>query len=161
MGYAVVMQTLLTDLGIGESPCWHQGRLWFSNWGMQEVVAVNLAGQSEVVLRVPTSLPFSIDWLPDGPLTGLSKETWNELVVDGRGNVYTNGSCGVIALVSTLIIAEWHGKKPTAFDIAADGTLANRHPRRQRRLVRRRSRRWRGAERVLLLHPKPHRNRHA
>jgi sugar lactone lactonase YvrE len=26
-------RTLLTGLLIGESPRWHEGRLWFSNWG--------------------------------------------------------------------------------------------------------------------------------
>ena len=36
---------LTTGLGIGESPRWHEGRLWFSNWGLQEVVAVDLEGR--------------------------------------------------------------------------------------------------------------------
>src|SRR5258706_14847936 len=108
------IQTLLTDLAFPESPRWHQGRLWFSNWGMHEIVAVDLDGKSEVILRMP-SFPFSIDWLPDGrllvtsgrdgrlqrrepdgalvthaDLTGLSNG-WNEIVVDGRGNAYVNG----------------------------------------------------------------------
>ena len=61
------VQTLLTGLGFGESPRWHEDRLWFSNWGMQEIVAVDLDGKSEVILRMP-SFPFSIDWLPDGRL---------------------------------------------------------------------------------------------
>ena len=47
---------------------WHDGRLWFVNWGAQEIVAVDPDGDSEVVARVPTTLPFSIDWLPDGRL---------------------------------------------------------------------------------------------
>jgi sugar lactone lactonase YvrE len=128
------MRTLLTDLVIGESPRWHDGRLWFSNWGAQEIVAVDADGKSEVMVRVPTTIPFSIDWLPDGrllvvsgqeglllrqepdgslvthaDLTGLSP-TWNEIVVDGRGNIYVNspGSMpgvedyrpGIIALVT-------------------------------------------------------------
>src|SRR5713101_5536226 len=108
------VQTLLTGLAFGESPRWHEDRLWFSNWGMQEVTAVDLAGKSEVVLRMP-SFPFSIDWLPSGrilvvsgreglllrrepdaslvthaDLTGLSDHLWNEIVVDGRGNAYIN-----------------------------------------------------------------------
>lgn len=62
------IQTLMSGLGFGESPRWHEGRLWFANWGMQEVVAVDLAGKSEVIARVPTTLPFSIDWLQDGRL---------------------------------------------------------------------------------------------
>jgi sugar lactone lactonase YvrE len=48
------VQTLLTGLAIGESPRWHHDRLWFSNWGTQEVVTVNLDGKSEVIVRVPT-----------------------------------------------------------------------------------------------------------
>ena len=63
---------LLTGLAIGESPRWHEGRLWFSNWGTQEVVAMDIKGNSEVIVRVPTTIPFSIDWLPDGRLIVVS-----------------------------------------------------------------------------------------
>ncbi len=68
--------------------------------------------------RVPTTFPFSIDWLPDGRLlivsgrdrpaaaTGsrrlarprtrisprISDRAWNEIVVDAGGNAYVNGS---------------------------------------------------------------------
>ena len=107
---------LLTGLAIGESPRWHDGRLWFSNWGTQQIVAVDLQGNSEVMARVPTTLPFCIDWLPDGRLLIVSgpealllrmepdgslvthadlsrlARPWNEIVVDGRGNIYVNGS---------------------------------------------------------------------
>ncbi len=110
------VRILMTGLAFGESPRWHEGRLWFSNWGAQEVVAVDADGNSEVVARVPTTIPFSIDWLPGGPmlivsgpeglllrmepdgslvthadLTDLSNKGWNEIVVDGRGNAYVNG----------------------------------------------------------------------
>jgi hypothetical protein len=52
---------LLTGLGFGESPRWHRDRLWFSNWGKQEVVAVDLKGRSEVMVRLSfASFPFSI-----------------------------------------------------------------------------------------------------
>jgi sugar lactone lactonase YvrE len=180
------LHILKTGLAIGESPRWHEGRLWFSNWGAQEVVAVDLEGRSEVVVRMP-SFPFCIDWLPDGrllvvsgregrvlrrepdgalvthaDLSGVSDRGWNEIVVDGRGHTYVNGAGfdlmtgeqfapGVVALVaadgsarqvadgvafpngmvvtaddSTLILAESYGRRLTAFDIAADGSLANR-----------------------------------
>jgi hypothetical protein len=39
-------QTLLMGLAFGESPRWHEDRLWFSNWGTQEIVAVDLDGKS-------------------------------------------------------------------------------------------------------------------
>ena len=62
------VQTLLSGLVIGESPRWHEDRLWFSNWGAQEIIAVDLDGNSEVMALVPTTVPFCIDWLPDGRL---------------------------------------------------------------------------------------------
>ena len=40
---------LLEGLGMGESPRWHDGRLWFSNWGTNEIVAVDLEGNGEVI----------------------------------------------------------------------------------------------------------------
>jgi sugar lactone lactonase YvrE len=108
-----VRKTLLTGLAFGESPRWHDDRLWFSNWGTQEVVAVDLDGRSEVTVRVP-SFTFSIDWLPDGRLlvvsgrlllcrepdgslvtyadmSSLLSSGFNEIAVDGRGNAYING----------------------------------------------------------------------
>ncbi len=179
------VQILATGLLLGESPRWHDGRLWFADWGAQELIAIDLAGTREVIGRVP-SFPFSFDWLPDrqllivsardrlllrreadgrqvtyADLSRLSDHPWNEIVVDGRGNAYVNNigfrfpggefAPGIVALVTpdgsarqvadgvafpngmvvtpdnaTLILAESYGKKLTAFDIAADGSLSNR-----------------------------------
>jgi sugar lactone lactonase YvrE len=105
-----MLTTVLTDLRFGESPRWHDGRLWLSDWGAGEVIAADLDGTREVVAR-PEGFPFSIDWLPDGRLLIVSSElrrmeadgslvphgdlsglaeAWNELVVDGRGNAFVN-----------------------------------------------------------------------
>lgn len=182
-------QTHLVAAGLafGESPRWHDRRLWVCNWGTGEIVAVEADGKSEVELTVPAVLPYSIDWLPDGrllvisgreglllrqeadgtlathaDLRSLSKSPWNEIVVDGRGNIYVNGGGpapapgehfgpGTIALITpdgkvrqvaeniafangmavtpdnkTLIIAESHANRLSAFDIAQDGSLSNR-----------------------------------
>src|SRR4051794_28718053 len=181
------LRTLLTGITFGEQPRWHEDRLWFSDWGTQEVIALDLEGQREVVLAAP-SFPCCVDWLPDGrlllvsardglllrrepdgsmvthaDLTGVSDPPpGNELVVDGRGNAYVNGAGfdmmagadfapGGIAMAapdgsarqvaddiafpngmlvtadnSTLIVADSYSKCLIAFDIAADGTLANR-----------------------------------
>ncbi|HEY2305902.1 MAG TPA: SMP-30/gluconolactonase/LRE family protein [Streptosporangiaceae bacterium] len=104
-------KVLLSGLGIPESPRWHEGRLWFCNWIDRQVVAVGLDGKPEVmVVRDPDShsMGYSIDWLPDGRLltTGdmvqrqerdgslvtVAKQHANEIVVDGRGNIYINGA---------------------------------------------------------------------
>ena len=179
------LQTLLTGIALGESPRWHDNRLWFADWGAQEIVAVDGAGKSEVIVRLPSS-PFCFDWLPDGrmlivsgrdgrllrrepdgslvthaDLTPLGNPPWNDIVVDGRGNAYVGNlgfdfpggafAPGILALVTpagvarqvaegvafpngvlvtpdnaTLILAESYGNRLTAFDIAADGSLANR-----------------------------------
>jgi sugar lactone lactonase YvrE len=125
-------QVLLSDLVIGESPRWHENRLWFAHWGTGEIVAVDLEGRSEVVAAGPPGLGWSFDWLPDGRLLvtgegltrreldgsmvthadlgGLGVDDFNEIVVDGRGNVYVNGGSdfepsagkppGIIALIT-------------------------------------------------------------
>jgi sugar lactone lactonase YvrE len=180
------LRTLMTGLSFPESPRWHDDRLWVSDWGAHEVIAVDPEGKSEVIVRVP-SFPMCIDFLPDGrlvivsasqglllrrepdgslvthaDLTGLSKHPWNDIVVDGRGTAYVNNigfdfpggefAPGILASVtpdgstrqvaegvafpngmvvtpdnSTLIVAESYGNRLTAFDIAADGSLSNRH----------------------------------
>jgi sugar lactone lactonase YvrE len=124
-------RVILSGLAYVESPRWHDGRLWFAHWGTDEIIAVDLDGNSEVVAYGPGGLGWSIDWLPDGRLlvtgAGLMRVEpdgslvphadlselagdWNELVVDGRGNIYVNGRCefdfsggdpkGTIALVT-------------------------------------------------------------
>ena len=45
------METLMTGIAFGESPRWHEGRLWFSDWGAEELIAVDLAGKVTPVLR--------------------------------------------------------------------------------------------------------------
>jgi sugar lactone lactonase YvrE len=107
---------LLGGLAFGESPRWRNGRLWFANWGAKEIIAVDPEGVSEVMLRVPTTLPFSVDWTVDGRLLivsgreavllrqerdgalttyadfhSLSDRPWNEIVVDRLGAAYVNG----------------------------------------------------------------------
>ncbi|MCK9928287.1 SMP-30/gluconolactonase/LRE family protein [Frankia sp. Mgl5] len=105
------IRTLLTGRGLVESPRWHGERLYFSDWSAGEIVAVDLAGGSEVVARVE-SLPLCTAWLPDGRLLIVSSAAglllrrqpdgalvthadlggvgWNDIVVDGRGNAYVD-----------------------------------------------------------------------
>jgi sugar lactone lactonase YvrE len=106
------LQTLLTGLAFGESPRWYNGHLWFSDFGAQEVVAVDLEGKKEVIAHIPGA-PMGLGFLPDdrllivsmrdglllrrehdgklvvhADLSKLSPYPWSDLVVDGRGNAY-------------------------------------------------------------------------
>src|SRR5260370_22229877 len=76
-----------------------------------KIVAVDLNGNSEVTGHGPAGLGWANDWLPDGRLLVTGQELlrrepdgsmvrhadlsrladfWNEIVVDGRGNIYLN-----------------------------------------------------------------------
>jgi sugar lactone lactonase YvrE len=105
------VRMLLSGRGLVESPRWHGDRLCFSDWSAGEVVAVDLAGRSEVIAR-EASLPLCTAWLPDGRLVIVSSATgrllrlepggslvthadlgtpgWNDIVIDGCGNAYVN-----------------------------------------------------------------------
>ncbi|MET8911474.1 SMP-30/gluconolactonase/LRE family protein [Micromonospora sp. NPDC004551] len=107
-------EILVDGLAFGESPRWHDGRLWLADWGAGEVLTVDTAGRTEVVARVD-GLPICFDWLPDGRLLlvaggagrllrrepdgalrthadlgALVPHPWNEVVTDTRGNAYVN-----------------------------------------------------------------------
>ena len=105
---------LATDLVIGESARWHDGRLWLSNWGAQRFslstrrasrgrhtgahhhpVLHRLAARwSTAVVAGPEQRLLRQE--PDGSLidhadlSGLPGGL-NEIVVDGRGTIYVNG----------------------------------------------------------------------
>jgi sugar lactone lactonase YvrE len=173
-------RVVLGDIVMGESTRWHDGRLWFCDWGAGEVIVLGEDGKPGVVARM-RGLPFCIDWLPDGRLlvTGpdgkvLRQEgdgsfvtyaelggdfPWNDIAVDARGNAFVNNigydfpggepAAGFVVLVTpdgaarqvadgvmfpngmavigdTLIVAESHASRLTAFDIAPGGGLSNR-----------------------------------
>lgn len=178
--------TLFLDrLAFPESPRWHEGALWFSDFYTRCVQRVTPDGRCETVLEVPGQ-PSGLGWLPDGrllvvsmmdrcllrldgstlslvaDLSGLAPFHCNDMVVDAQGRAYIgnfgfdmharatprptglilvepDGRARVVAedlhfpngaVITpdgrTLIIAESYAGLLTAFDIAADGSLASR-----------------------------------
>ncbi|WP_310977577.1 MULTISPECIES: SMP-30/gluconolactonase/LRE family protein [unclassified Amycolatopsis] len=103
---------LLDGIAFGESPRWHDGRLWFADWLAHEIVAVSPAGEREPVFRAdfPT-MPMCFDFLGGQPLivsssdglllrlseSGLTTHTdlggsgFNEIVTTRAGGSYVNG----------------------------------------------------------------------
>ncbi|MBV8956682.1 MAG: SMP-30/gluconolactonase/LRE family protein, partial [Solirubrobacterales bacterium] len=120
------LSLMIDGLGIPESTRWRDGKVWLCNWGAGEVLAVTADGERELIAQLtPQTLPFSIDWLPDGrlltvdgprrlllgleadgtlapvaDLSSLGEGRANELVVDGVGRAYVNGGAGSVALVT-------------------------------------------------------------
>lgn len=108
-------RVLLDDIVMGESTRWHDGRVWFCDWGAGDVIVLDDDGKAGVVARMQ-GMPFCIDWLPDGRLLVIAgprrlllrqepdgalvthadlsdlggPHAYNDIAVDGRGNAYVN-----------------------------------------------------------------------
>jgi sugar lactone lactonase YvrE len=139
-----VPRRLVTGRVFGESVRWHNGRVWFSDWGTGEIVSMDADGSGAESIRLPfDAFPFCFDWLPDGRMLIVSSSgqpllrreadgslvehvesaklagyQWNEIVVDGRGNAYINGGSFNPAGVGTGGVAGG-----LVFLVSADGTV--------------------------------------
>jgi sugar lactone lactonase YvrE len=107
-------EVLMDGIVFGESPRWHDGRVWFSDWGAHQVIALDPGAGHEVMATV-ASFPMCIDFLPDGrllvvdsaqrrllrreldgslvphaDLSPVSQKPWNDIVADARGSAYVN-----------------------------------------------------------------------
>lgn len=153
------IKILATGLAMGESPRWHQGMLWLSDWGAQEILAFSPAGQLLQTIPVPFALPFCFDWLADGriavvagrearvvcrnanatwetlaDLSSISTVPWNEIVVDQRGNAYINNAEAIAMIApdgSVKKVADG-GRFPNGMAITADNNtllMAESHGR--------------------------------
>src|SRR5260221_5539110 len=102
-------EVLMEGVVFGESPRWHDGRLWFSDWRANQVIALGSDGSHQVIATVP-SFPMCIDFLPDGrllvmdsaqrrlrrgpdgslgthaDLSEVSAKPWDDTVIDDLGN---------------------------------------------------------------------------
>ncbi len=104
----------MDGIAFGESPRWHDGRAWVSDWGAGRIYSVSADGTPTVEAEV-ASFPLCFDFLPDGRLLLVSSADravlvreadgtltrhadlapvattpWNDVVVDDRGNAYVN-----------------------------------------------------------------------
>ena len=95
-----------------ESPRWHDGRLWLSDFYTHRVLTLDATGRAQTVCEVPAQ-PSGLGWLPDGrllvcamrerrvlrlepdgrlvvhaDLSGIAGGHVNDMVVDGHGRAY-------------------------------------------------------------------------
>lgn len=74
-------EVLIDGLAFPETPRWHNGRLYFSDMDANQVMAVDLEGNAEIIAEVP-SRPSGLGWLPDGTLLVVSMHDEAVLRVD-------------------------------------------------------------------------------
>jgi sugar lactone lactonase YvrE len=111
---ATESRVVTEGIAFGESPRWHGGRLWFSDWGAGRVYSLD-ADEALVLEAEVESFPLCIDFLPDGrlllvssanqkvlrreadgtlsvhaDLAPISTKPWNDITVDARGRAYVN-----------------------------------------------------------------------
>ncbi|WP_405176939.1 SMP-30/gluconolactonase/LRE family protein [Nocardia sp. NBC_01377] len=144
---------LTRGIVFGESPRWHDGRLWFSDWGAGRVIALDADGGQQTIARID-SFPMCIDFLPDGALlvvdsahrqllrrddagsmrryadlSAISDKPWNDIVVDQRGNTYVNSigfdfPSGEFAPGLIVVVGPDGGVRRVADDLAFPNGMA-------------------------------------
>ncbi|MES9981592.1 MAG: gluconokinase, GntK/IdnK-type, partial [Candidatus Thiodiazotropha sp. 6PLUC5] len=83
-------QLLLDGLMFPEAPRWRDGWLWFTDQHAQQVVRVNLQGESETIATLD-DLPGGLGWLPDGRMLVVSMTKRQVLVlVNGKLEPYAD-----------------------------------------------------------------------
>ncbi len=87
------LSSLLEGGAFFESPRWHDGRWWVSDFYRQAVYTVTTDGSEELVLEVEHQ-PSGLGWLPDGSLLIVSRKDQRLLRRDREGSVTTHADLG-------------------------------------------------------------------
>jgi sugar lactone lactonase YvrE len=79
-----------------ESPRWHDGQLWLSDFYTHQVLRVNLQGEVTPVAEVPGQ-PSGMGWLPDGRLLVVSMRERRILRQEADGRLVTHADLSSLA----------------------------------------------------------------
>ena len=108
-----------------ESPRWHDGQLWLSDFYTHQVVRVDLQGQVEKVADVPGQ-PSGMGWLPDGRLLVVSMRDRKILRQEADGRLVTHADLSSVAGGhANDMVVDSHGRAYVGnfgFDLMGGGT---------------------------------------
>jgi sugar lactone lactonase YvrE len=90
------LEVFLDGLGFGESPRWHDGRLWFSDFIWHRVSSAGPAGDARVEVQLDDQ-PSGLGWLPDGRLLVVSMHKKHVLRHEGDGTLAVHADLSGIA----------------------------------------------------------------
>jgi sugar lactone lactonase YvrE len=103
------MRTLLGGGSFFESPRWHDGRWWVSDFFRKVVLAIDTSGRAQEVARVEAQ-PSGLGWLPDGSLLVVSMRDRRVLRQAGDG--------GLSMHADLAELCDWHANDMV---VASDG----------------------------------------
>lgn len=87
---------LIAGYSFLESPRWHAGRLWLSDFYTHQVLAVDAQGSVEKVADVPHQ-PSGLGWLPDGRLLIVSMKDRQLLRREPDGRLVVHADLSAVA----------------------------------------------------------------
>jgi len=120
-------EVVMEGIVFGESPRWHDGRLWFSDWGANQVIALGTDGSHEVVATV-ASFPMCIDFLPDGRLLVVDSAQRRLLRREPGGSLVTHATCPGSRISRGMTSWSMIGATPTSIPSASIFPAASSRP---------------------------------
>ena len=88
--------TFISGYSFLESPRWHEGRLWLSDFYTHQVLAVDRQGNVEKIAAVPQQ-PSGLGWLPDGRLLIVSMTDRQLLRREPDGRLLVHADLSAVA----------------------------------------------------------------
>lgn len=85
-----------TGFSFLESPRWHDGRLWLSDFYTHRVLTVDADGHAQTVCEVPAQ-PSGLGWLPDGRLLVCAMRERRVLRLEANGRLAVHADLSAIA----------------------------------------------------------------
>ena len=84
MSPSIDLQPFVEELTFPESPRWHDGALWFSDFYTRQVMRADIDGFAEAMCQV-AGQPSGLGWLPDGRLLVVSMNERKLMRLDSDG----------------------------------------------------------------------------
>src|SRR5512140_3049247 len=122
----LVLQPYVKGLAFPESPRWHDGALWFSDFYTRRVSRATPDGRVEAVVEVPGQ-PSGLGWLPDGRLLVVSMNDRRLLRLDGVGLTEVADLSGLVSAPCNDMLVDGQGRAYIGnfgFDLQARSSFA-------------------------------------
>jgi sugar lactone lactonase YvrE len=110
-----------------ESPRWHEGRVWVSDFYSGEVISVDAGGGDRRVEAEVSAQPSGLGWLPDGRLLVVSMRDGRVLRREDDGRLVTHAElAGYVGGLANDMVVDGNGRAYVGnfgFDLQAGGDI--------------------------------------